>query len=125
MKETRAFGGDLDGRGGGGGGADVQRQLDGVVRNKLIYQRIATALRVRLYVEAVCPEDEKPRAEIQKGYKARMIHIITAVYDTRYVNASGVVARGGRGGQLPPPAGLKNRGATEHKGRQQLKVCNN
>ena len=25
------------------GAADVQRQLDGVVRNKLIYQRIATA----------------------------------------------------------------------------------
>ena len=35
--------------------------------------------------------------------------------------------RGGQGGggQLPPPAGLKNRGATEHKRRQQLKVCNN
>ena len=55
----RTFGGDLGGGGGGGGGeADVQRQLDGVVRNKLIYQRIATALRVRSYVEAVCPEDE-------------------------------------------------------------------
>ena len=38
---------------------------------------------------------------------------------------SGVVARGGRGGAIVPPAGLKNRGATEHKGRQQLKVCNN
>ena len=42
----------------------MQRQLDGVVRNKLIYQRIATALRVRSYVESVCPEDEKPSAEI-------------------------------------------------------------
>ena len=32
-----------------------------IVRNKLIYQRIATALRVRSYVEAVRlrPEDEK------------------------------------------------------------------
>ena len=51
------------------GGADVQRQLDGVVRNKLIYRRIATALRVRSHTEAVRPEDEKPSAEIQKGYK--------------------------------------------------------
>ena len=42
----------------GGGGGDVQRQLNGVVRNKLIYQRIATALLVRSYVEAVRPEDE-------------------------------------------------------------------
>ena len=41
------------------------------------------------------------------------------------VCVSGVVARGGRGAIVPPPAGLKNRGATEHKGRQQLKVCNN
>ena len=32
---------------------------------------------------------------------------------------------GGRGGGNCPPAGLKNRGATEHKGHQQLKVCNN
>ena len=32
---------------------------------------------------------------------------------------------GGAGGAIAPPAGLKNRGATEHKGRQQLKVCNN
>ena len=46
LKETRTFGGDLGGGGGGGGGggeggwADVQRQLDGVLRNKLIYQRI-------------------------------------------------------------------------------------
>ena len=34
---------------------------------------------------------------------------------------SGVVARGGGGGgggAIVPPAGLKNRGATEHKGRQ-------
>ena len=31
---------------------------------------------------------------------------------------------GGGGGAIAPPAGLKNRGATEHKGRQQLKVCN-
>ena len=53
----------------GGRGADVQRQLNEVVRNKLIYQWIATALRVRSYVEAICPEDEKPSAEIQKGYK--------------------------------------------------------
>ena len=29
----------------------MQRQLDGVVSNKLIYQRVATALRVRSYVE--------------------------------------------------------------------------
>ena len=41
----------------GGGQLDVQRQLDGVVSNKLIYQRIATALRVRSYVDAVRPED--------------------------------------------------------------------
>ena len=33
--------------------------------------------------------------------------------------------QGGPGGQLPPLRGLKNRGATEHKGRQQLTVCNN
>ena len=39
----------VGGGGGGGGGADVQRQLDGVVRNKLIYQRIATALRDCVY----------------------------------------------------------------------------
>ena len=36
---------------------------------RYIYQWIATALRVRSYVEAICPEDEKPSAEIQKGYK--------------------------------------------------------
>ena len=47
----------------------MQRQLDGVVRNKLIYQWIATALRVRSHVEAMCPDDEKPSAVIQKGYK--------------------------------------------------------
>ena len=67
MEETSTFGGDLGGWGGGGGGggeADVQRQLDGVVRNKLIYQRIATALRVRSYVEAVRPEDDKPTIQL-------------------------------------------------------------
>ena len=47
----------------------MQRQRDEVVCNKLIYQRIATALRVQSYVGAVCPEDEKPSAEIQKGYQ--------------------------------------------------------
>ena len=26
---------------------------------------------------------------------------------------------------MPPPAGLKNGGATEHKGRLKLKSCNN
>ena len=30
--------------------------------------------------------------------------------------------QGGPGGQFPPPAGLKTRGATEHKGRQKLKI---
>ena len=50
--------------GGGGGGG---RCLDGVVHNMLIYQRLATALRVRSYLEAVCPGDEKPSAEIQIG----------------------------------------------------------
>ena len=53
----------------GGGGADVQLhvQLDGVIRNKLIYQRIATALWVQSYLGAVCPEDQKPSAEMQIG----------------------------------------------------------
>ena len=51
------------------GGEDVQRQLDGVVRNKFIYRRIATVLRVRSHVEAVRSEDDEPSAEIQKGYK--------------------------------------------------------
>ena len=46
---------------------------------------------------------------------------------------SGVVARGataggggGRGGGvIAPRVGLKNRGTTEHKGCQKLKVCSN
>ena len=38
---------------------------------------------------------------------------------------SGVVARGAGGGANAPPAGLKNGGATEHKGRLKLKHCNN
>ena len=32
---------------------------------------------------------------------------------------------GGAGGAIALPAGLKNKGATEHKGRQKLKVCSN
>ena len=62
--------GDGGGGGGGGGGADVQRHVT-AVRNKLIFRRIATALRVRSQVEAVLtrPVHEKPSAEIQKGYK--------------------------------------------------------
>ena len=66
LEETRTFGGGGGGRG-GAGTADVQQQLHGVVRNKLIYCRIATALRVRSYVD-VYPEDEKPSAGMQKGY---------------------------------------------------------
>ena len=37
------------------------------LRNKLIYQRIATALRVQSYLGAVCPEDQKLSAEMQIG----------------------------------------------------------
>ena len=44
--------------GGGGGGADVQRQLDRVVRNKLIYRRYDRTWKHL----AVRPEYEKPSA---------------------------------------------------------------
>ena len=75
------FGGDLGGwwwwwggggGGGGGGGADVQRQLDGVVRNKLIYQRIATALRVLSYTWEQCVLNMKNL--VQKYKKVISMH---------------------------------------------------
>ena len=50
----------------------MQRQLDGVVRNKLIDQRIATAHNEYGYTivrGSIVAEDEKPSTEIQIGYK--------------------------------------------------------
>ena len=70
------------GWGGGGGGQMCNDSSMKLYATSADSYCCSTALRVRSYVEAMCPEDEKPCAEIQIDYKhARILHTIIGLRD--------------------------------------------